>query len=151
MLPEILIKKINFEIQEIDRLLEKAEPLLLLCQSKIPDFIELMALGSILHSFYNGIEILFIMIAREIDQKFPDGNKWHKKLLDQMKASQIRNQIISDESIKTLNEYLLFRHFFRHNYSFRLKWEEMKELVFDIQNVWNRLKKEIKKFIEIQN
>ncbi|WP_459930611.1 ribonuclease toxin HepT-like protein [Desulfosporosinus burensis] len=41
-------------------------------------------LGSILHSFYNGIENIFKIIGKNIDGKFPSGNHWHSELIKQM-------------------------------------------------------------------
>ena len=78
-----------------------------------------MAAASTLHSFYNGVENIFLIIAKEFDESLPDGQKWHKKLIEQMRKNEIRDEIISEDSLLRLSEYLLFRHFFRHAYSFR--------------------------------
>ena len=48
-------------------------------------------LGSVafdLQSFYQGVERVFEIIAKSIDRSVPDGEKWHKILLEQM-ASEI--------------------------------------------------------------
>lgn len=45
-----------------------------------------------------------------------------------------------------LLKYLGFRHFFRHSYSFHLKWERMEELVNPIRTVWEKFKAEILAF-----
>lgn len=37
-----------------------------------------------LHSFYSGLEHIFELIARHIDQAFPTGETWHRDLLHQM-------------------------------------------------------------------
>jgi len=37
-----------------------------------------------LHAFYSGIERLFELIARDIDQCVPDGEMWHRDLIKQM-------------------------------------------------------------------
>ena len=143
MLPNKTIEKISFEIGEIDKLIEQSMPLISLCKIKTPDFIEIMAAATVLHSFYNGIENIFVVIAKEVDKKIPDGQKWHKVLLEQMQD----NGIISEEVLFEISKYLLFRHFFRHAYSFRLEWEEMNELVYEIENTWIKLKEELNKFI----
>ncbi len=44
-------------------------------------------LGSVLHSFYNGLENIFIIIAKNIDKNVPIGNKSHQELLQQMATS----------------------------------------------------------------
>jgi hypothetical protein len=54
--------KILFEIFQIDKLLDGSELLLDLCKLKTPDFIEMSAAALLLHSFYNGIENILILI-----------------------------------------------------------------------------------------
>lgn len=51
--------KIRYEIGQIDMLLNNSAPLFSIVRSREPDFIELSAAGSVLHSFYNGIENIF--------------------------------------------------------------------------------------------
>lgn len=149
MLHETTRDKLYFEIKEIDRLLKDVEPLILLCKNKKPDLIETMAAATVLHSFYNGIENIFLIIAKEVDGKLPSGKKWHKTLLEQMgEITDARNKIILDETILRLNEYLIFRHFFRHAYSYRLKWEEMEVLILELMNIWRMVKLEINEFIK---
>lgn len=75
MLPEKTRLKIQFEIQQIDRLIETYSELLKKCWQNEPDNIEIAALGSVLHSFYNGLENIFSVIAKE-----SDGNM-HKALV----------------------------------------------------------------------
>jgi hypothetical protein len=36
------------------------------------------ALASVLHSFYNGLENIFLSIARHVDQQVPTGDRWHR-------------------------------------------------------------------------
>ena len=59
---EIELKtKILYEISEIDELLSKTEVLAQKCKIQEPDYIELSAVGSTIHSFYNGLENIFLM------------------------------------------------------------------------------------------
>lgn len=140
--------KIFFEISEIDKLLDDVGPLLLLCKQRNPDLIETMASAAVLHSFYNGLENIFFHIAKDYDKSIPVGNKWHKKLLDQMLSGINRKPVLSGEIYQKLNEYLIFRHFFRHAYSYKLDWDEMKELVLNIGSVWIQVKAEITDFLK---
>jgi uncharacterized protein YutE (UPF0331/DUF86 family) len=57
--------------------------------------------------------------------KLKTGATWHKELL-QVAAE---TGIISTGLHETLSDYLSFRHFFVHAYSFTLRWEEIKPLV----------------------
>jgi hypothetical protein len=115
------IKEIEFELNEIDTLLElyKNE---LFELNREPNLVELTALAGVLHSFYSGIERIFIIIAKNTDKKLPSDLNWHKALLLQMtKENKCRKPIISSKTKEILSEYLVFRHFYRHSYSFRLK------------------------------
>ena len=66
MLPEIIVKKIKFEISEIDTEISTYKPLLDLCKIKNPDIVEITALASVLHLLFNmttGSGKIFIMAA----------------------------------------------------------------------------------------
>ena len=62
-----IIKKIEFELDQIDSLLSKYKNLINKSEDEEPDLIELTALASVLHSFYNGVENIFLLIAKNID------------------------------------------------------------------------------------
>ena len=150
MLPEIIVKKIKFEISEIDTEISTYKPLLDLCKIKNPDIVEITASASVLHSFYSGIENIFILIAKNIDKNIPKGEKWHNELLKQMnKKNDFRKPVIIGDTFNILKEYLLYRHYFRHSYSWRLEWDEFKNLIFNLNDTWLNLKKELFKIIKI--
>ena len=66
---------------------------------------------------------------KEIGGTLPVGTKWHRDLLIQMgNSGAMRDWKISDELMDKLNEYLGFRHFYRHSYSFQLRWGELEGL-----------------------
>ena len=73
-------EKIEFEISRINKLIDDAKPLLTLCKLKEPDFIEVTAVAQILHSFYNGVESVVILILKSINEKVPNDIRWHKAL-----------------------------------------------------------------------
>lgn len=57
-------------------------------------------LGSVLHSFYNGLENIFNIIAKNIDSSVPTGNKSHQELLHQMAIkNSMRDEIINENCI----------------------------------------------------
>jgi len=106
------------------------------------------ATASVLHSFYNGIENLFLSIARRIDKIVPSDSHWHRDLLIQMTTdSDTRQSVISTDSKEKLADYLGFRHFYRHSYSFLLEWNELKKLVYPLRDVWAQVKNEIESFL----
>ena len=95
-----------------------------------------------------GIENIFEIIAKNVDNSIPTGNKSHQELLHQMASENgKRNEIISEDLYFKLREYVTFRHFYRHAYSFQLNWNKMKPLVENIFNVWNELKKNIEEIM----
>jgi len=145
---EILLK-IEFEIKQIDKLINETTPLLKLVRIKTPDMVETAALGLFLHSFYNGIENILKSVIKEKNGKLPSGNKWHKELLDLCFIKINGQKELFDERLKTvLDDYLSFRHFIRNTYSYRIKWERMEYLVLNIDSNWNDIKTEIINYID---
>lgn len=145
-----LIKdQIKFKRDDIDRLFLEYQLIFEKIELQVPDLFDMTILGSVLHSFYNGLENIFEIIAKNIDRSVPNGNKSHQELLHQMaNKNEIRNEIINEDLYLKLREYATFRHFYRHAYSFQLNWEKMKPLVENVQIVWNEVKLCLKKFIE---
>lgn len=143
-----IVKQITFELNEIESLIQlyKGE---LFELNREPTLVELTALASVLHSFYSGMEKIFLIIAKKIDKNSPHDINWHKTLLFRMAIeNESREAVISESTRDKLSEYLAFRHFYRHSYSFHLDWEEMKELVVSIQQIWDTFRTEISNYLE---
>jgi len=148
-LDSAIIQKIQFEIDQINELLDEASPLFDLCKIRDPDFVEKCGIALILQSFYNGIEKIMLLIMKNKDVELPNGIKWHKELFDNaFKGTKNRTNIFREEIYEQLNDYLQFRHFARHTYGFQLKWEKMKNILFDMKIIWERIKEDIKIFIK---
>jgi len=148
MKPETLLK-VEFEISQIDDLLADTMALLKLVHHKKPDTIESAALGLFLHSFYSGIENIMKFTVKETRGKLPDGNKWHKELLDLCFTKDDAQKELFSEKLKiVLDDYLSFRHFIRNTYSFKIKWERMAHLVLNIDMNWGNIKTDINNYIE---
>ena len=81
---EIIKSKIQLEISKIDTLIDKSSILLTKCKITEPDFVELNAIGSILHSYYCGIESVFNLIYKMYYGKTLSGNTWHSELFTDM-------------------------------------------------------------------
>lgn len=145
---EELKEDINYEISQIDKELDSFMPLLDLCKVRDPSLIEITALGSVLHSFYTGIEKIFMMISKRIDKEPISNINWHKDLLIKMKTkTNNRKNIISEDIFVILLEYLNFRHFFRNNYDYTYDWVKLKKLSDPIIDVWGRVRNEINLFL----
>lgn len=145
---EIIKKKIEFEISQLDEHLSKSSLLVKKCTQQEPDFVELCAAGSILHSFYNGIENILLVISKNIDGKTLNQGKWHSELLASMcKDSENRTAVFSEALYPVLADYMNFRHFFRHSYGYSMKWEKLSHLFLNIETNWNKIKKELFDFL----
>ena len=148
-LDNAIIQKIQFEIEQIDELIDASNPVFDLCRIKEPDFIEKCGVALILQSFYNGIEKLILLIIKNKDIKLPTGIKWHKELFDKaFKKTKNRTHIFKEELYESLYEYLQFRHFIRHAYGYILKWEKMKNILFEMTALWEKIKEDINIFIK---
>ncbi len=146
---EKAVSKINFEIQQIERLFAEYGGLLGKVKTEIPDLVEITALASVLHSFYTGIENIFRCIAEDVDREIPSGAQWHRELLNQMKSSRENRQAVLTASLVLgLSDYLSFRHFYRHGYSFFLDWKNLEKLITSLPTVWIGLKQELMSFLE---
>lgn len=146
---ERLRAEIRFEIERIDELLKSYEELLERVRSREPDLVEVTAMASIPHSFYNGIENIFLRVCKEVDQDVPAGDRWHREVLTRMTESgDSRPAVISTDLGQQLAEYLSFRHFYRHSYSFFLDWAELEQLVRDLGQTWGRLRADLMHLLE---
>lgn len=143
-----LIAQVNLEISQIDELFKAYSNLLHSIQKQEPDIIEVTACASVLHSFYNGLENIFLCIVKRIDRNVPTGDRWHRDLLYQIgKATPERNQVLMNKTIDQLVDYMGFRHFYRHSYSFSLDWKELEKLIVPVENIWQQIKDELEIFL----
>lgn len=140
--------KIAFEISQIDELIEKSSVLLQKCILQEPDFIELNAAGAILHSYYNGLENIFLLIRKNIDKTVLSSERWHSELLKSMfAATEARRPLFEKKLYDQLVDYMGFRHFFRHTYGYHLRWDLIKPLLMNIKENWNTVKSNIETII----
>ena len=142
-------EKIMYEISRIDKLINDVNPLLKLCKLKNPDIIEITAAAQVLHSFYNGIESVVVLILKSIGEKIPNDIGWHKKLFEITYGDNSKNAIIIRNDLKKkMEKYLYFRHFIRHSYSSELKWDEMEILINNLEEIWAMIKSDFEQFVE---
>lgn len=140
-------QKIVLEISKIDLLFEKAEPLFRLCALKEPDFIELSALSSVLHSYYNGLENIFLVISKNMDKNVPSGQRWHRELLDSMfSANGFRGAVLDESVHEQLLDFMSFRHVFRHSYGFEMDWRRLEPLCAELQANWKAVRGNLLRF-----
>jgi hypothetical protein len=147
-----LEEQVAVEQTQITQLLRLYEEIIDTSSHQEPNFVELSALASLLHSFYTGVENIFKRIALEIDGYFPSGDASHRDLLTLMaERTANRPPVISQELQIRLGAYLSFRHVFRHAYSFQLDWDKMRNLVLQSEITWQELQMELRQFFSQSN
>ncbi len=102
-----------------------------------------------LHGFYSGVEGIFEDIAQVVDDDFPSGSDWHRRLLGQMteEVPETRPGIITEETGNCLAEYLGFRHIVRNVYTFNLRPARLQELVVNLRACLQRFDRDLNIFI----
>ena len=119
---------------------------------QVPDYeslvnlsnLELAGVATLIHNFYNGIENILKKLVAGAGTKLPDGPSWHQDLIN----IAISKDIISESSARKLRQYLAFRHFFSHSYSFELDPKRISNLVKDIKSTFECFKDEINTAID---
>jgi len=114
------------------------------------DSFTLRAVGSIIHDFYYSVENIFKLIAREIDEKIPEGPDWHISLLKQMalQLPGIRPPLVLPETLAFIDELRAFRHVFQNIYGFSLRSSRIEELLKIIVPTFNVLSQDVSSFLE---
>ena len=104
-----------------------------------------------LHSFYNGLERIFAVIARQLDTAFPSGEQWHRDLLEQMsrETPKERPAVLSPDTIALLDDFLAFRHLIRSLYAFELDAERLRYLLDRLPQALSHAKRELNSFCRL--
>lgn len=147
--PKLALKvEILDEISYLGHLVEHARALLSSLPAK-PGFIETNAAGKIVHDFYCGVERSFERIAVRLGPGLPAGESWHVLLLRGMESEVpgIRPAVIDHALASRLQEFLRFRHVFRHTYGFDLEWTKLEPLLEDVEPTFRALRGAIEDFV----
>lgn len=93
--------RISAELENIEQVLKRFPP-----SNKIDKLseLELAGVATLLHNFYNGIENIIKQIARQKGLAVPQGQTWHRDLLD----LALNNKIVHQTTGKYLKQYLAF-------------------------------------------
>lgn len=141
--------RVKAEIAELQTLVQALGEYAREFEAREPRALELQGLGGLLQSFYTGLERIFEAIAFEMEGGIPKGDHWHKLLLDGMalQIPEVRPQVLSDKSVRSLTEYLRFRHVYRNVYGHRLEWRLLKPLIAGIPDLFARVEGDLKVFL----
>jgi hypothetical protein len=148
---EELVERIRGESSDLDRLVQRMLSAWNRSKSisKEQDvYLESVALN--LHGFYSGLERLFELIARRVDQNLPSGDTWHRDLLNQMAQDvrELRPAVISPERISSLDELRRFRHLVRNVYTFNLVPDKIEPLITALPALWPQVRAELLAFAD---
>lgn len=148
---EELAERIRGEVSDLDRLVQRV----LWAWNRIDKvreeqdvYLDSIALN--LHGFYSGIERLFELVARHLDQDFPVGETWHRDLLKRMgnEVENVRPAVLSAEIVSSLDELRRFRHLVRNVYTFNLLPGKIKPLISGLPQLWSRVQAELLAFAD---
>ncbi|MBT9318037.1 ribonuclease toxin HepT-like protein [Leptothoe spongobia] len=111
-------------------------------------YIDSVALN--IQAAYSGLERLFELIAREIDNTRPEGINWHQLLLQQMATERagVRPPVISNETLKLLDEYRKFRHVVRHIYPDDFEIDKIETLATQMKVTFSQVTEELMIFAQ---
>lgn len=134
-----LSQKILAELENLDEIIDEMPSF-----SELPNLsnLELAGVAALLHNFYNGVENIIKQIFLSQKINLPEGQSWHKDLLE----SAVQESIISGECKNFLGQYLAFRHFFSHAYALDLYPDKMEPLVNHCSNLYSLFKDDISSF-----
>lgn len=145
---EVLARRLAAEIEsELEALAALGEEFAY--APKGDDTYSVRARGSILHDFYNGVERVFLRIARELNGGVPRGDQWHRDLIGDMALTiqEVRPAVIDDDLAAVLGEFLRFRHVFRNVYGGVLDAQRMALLEQRLPETLALFRKRIEVFI----
>ena len=105
------------------------------------------ALGTFLMNFYVGVENILKRIGREYYRQMPQGDSWHREILNLACCPPDGKIPVFEKSIiDRLNPYRGFRHVFVSGYGFKLRIELMASLLDNIDLLWQDIKKALDSF-----
>jgi hypothetical protein len=139
-----LIEQTVVDLKDVDRRVNE-----LLTQAKqSSDRAYLEAAALYLHTFYSGVEQIFVEIAREIDAAVPTHESWHKAMLMQMSAEipNVRPPVLAVETRHCLEEYRAFRHVVRNVYTFNLNPNRIAELAAMLPACYQAVQQDLAQF-----
>ena len=141
--------RIMKEISRIDDLINVAKPFLHSCQFRKIDFEVISTAAMTMHSFYNGIDSIGVLILKIFGDNTDKDKKWHKYMVEALfGANSLNRNILRKELFIQVVTFMSFRHVARNTYATELKWEKMKILVYNLEETWTMIKSDFEKIIE---
>ncbi|HSV31819.1 MAG TPA: hypothetical protein VLH40_07350 [Atribacteraceae bacterium] len=145
----VVASRICQELADLERVVTRAEQAMSLARHSTEHDFYLDSVALNLHDFYGGLERIFRHIATDVDQSLPGGPEWHRDLLRQVSIAilQLRPQVISENTVKGLDEYLRFRHIVRNVYAFKFDVERIDRLIRQLRPLFKQVRLELMAFV----
>ena len=100
-----------------------------------------------LQSLYTGIERCCVLIVRVLNGATPEGGDWHRRLLERMAiATGDRPAVLRAATVRSLGEFLRFRHVVRHLYAYELEADQVRRLLDRATLLWPEVKADLDRF-----
>ena len=147
----VLANRIRKEISDLERVVSRAEQATEAARNRPGDkdfYIDSAALS--LHDVYVGLERIFRQIAATVDGSVPSGPQWHRELIQQMTIDlrELRPPVLSDDTVRAVDEFLRFRHVVRNVYAFSLEPERVERLAQKLRPAFKLIRTELLAFVQ---
>lgn len=142
MKKKLLKEYCESEFENIDATVKEISEILL--QTPNLNKVEIAALGTFIHNFYNGVENILKRICQYKNVVVKNINGYHKFILRKAEEENIIDESLCNE----LYKFLAFRHFFIHGYSFLLEWEKLKVLAENVESICQKFKSAVYNYID---
>jgi hypothetical protein len=108
-----------------------------------------MATAQFFANYYTCAETLFFRISQHFENNLPK-EKWHSALLDAMRLEipGIRPRVLSDSTLRDLDEFRRFRHFTRYYYDVDYDWRRLSFLYDVFEGLRDPLRSELTAFAD---
>lgn len=149
-----LVERMRDQVFDLDQIVERAgQGWTVVQQGSAEQFAYVDSVALNLHGFYSGLERVFELVARHVDRNLPEGETWHRDLLQQMAEDlpDTRPAVISPENAATIDEFRRFRHLVRNVYTIDLAPEKMAGLMETLPEMWSQLRAELLAFADFLN
>lgn len=145
------VSDLRADLEDLDRVLDEGTRCLADLVDREPTTLEVRGAGDIAHDFYNAIEHFFERVAVELNGGLPAGPDSHAQLLRRSSRAVegVRPAVIDDLLCGRLQEYLRFRHLFRHGYGFALQWARLVPLLEGMRDLAPELRRQLDAFVKV--
>ena len=143
--------RIRQELTNLEQVVERAERAVAAARQRPEEqdlYLDSAALN--LHDFYAGLERIFRHIAANVDRSVPSGHDWHRELLRQMNVAmpQLRPRVVSEHTLRSIDEFLRFRHVVQNVYAFEFDPERIERLVQRTRPAFEQIQAELLAFAD---